>query len=301
MHITFKQLRVFKAVASQGQVRKAAAQLSLSQPATSMALTELEKQLGCQLFDRTGNRLHLNQQGYLLLPMASELLERSQEITDTFQSTEQQLKGLLKLGASTTIGNYLLPAPLARIEQSHPGISAKLTIHNSSTIIEKTLAFEVDIACIEGPCQHPDIITTPWMTDHLVILCSPEHPLSSLPYVNYTQLNQCHWILREPGSGTRTLFDQHIGQHLCSPKIRMELNQTEAIKQLVISGLGVTCLSNLCVTKELQQQELVTLPLKNVILERQLSMIIHRRKYHSTLLKTLISQLGAWARIDIKK
>ena len=292
MNITLKQLQVFKSVASLGQVRQAAEQLNLSQPAVSMALGELEKQLNCQLFDRTGNRLILNQQGCQLLPMASELLERSQEITRTFHAPEHQLSGLIKLGASTTIGNYLLPKTLAHFELDNPGVTTNLTIHNTSTIIDKLLAFEVDIACIEGPCQHPDIINTPWMTDNLAILASPQHPLTSHPSVSMEQLNECHWILRENGSGTRSLFDLHIGQYLQAPEVRMELNQTEAIKQLVVSNLGITCLSELCVIKELKRKELVSLPLKKKNLQRQLSLIIHRRKYQSPLLKSLIKQLS---------
>ena len=291
MNITLKQLQVFKSVASLGQVRLAAKQLNLSQPATSMALSELEKQLNSQLFDRTGNRLILNQQGYQLLPMASELLERSQEITDAFHTPKHQLNGLIKLGASTTIGNYLLPETLAQFELDNSGVTTNLTIHNTSTIIDKLLAFEVDIACIEGPCQHPDIISTPWMTDNLVILSSPQHPFAHLPLVTMKQLSSCHWILRERGSGTRTLFDHHVGQFLQAPEVRMELNQTEAIKQLVLSGLGITCLSDLCVSKELKRKELISLPLKQKNLERQLSLIIHRRKYQSPLLKTLIERL----------
>ncbi|OED49676.1 hypothetical protein ACH42_01680 [Endozoicomonas sp. (ex Bugula neritina AB1)] len=292
MNITLKQLQIFKAVASLSQVKLAAKQQNMSQPAVSMALTELEKQLNCQLFDRTGNRLKLNQQGYLLLPMASELLERSQEIADTFQNPDHPLNGLLTLGSSTTIGNYLLPKTLARFELKHPGVSTHLTIHNTSTIINKLLKFEVDLACIEGPCQHPDIINTPWMTDNLVILCSPQHLLTSQNKITFNQLNDCHWILREPGSGTRALFDQHIGQYLSTPNIRMELNQTEAIKQLVLSGLGITCLSELCAIKELERKELIQLPLRNVNLSRQLSLIIHRRKYNSPLLKTLRMELN---------
>lgn len=292
MHITLKQLQVFKAVASLSQVRLAAEQLNISQPATSMALAELEKQLGCQLFDRTGNRLKLNQQGALLLPMASELLARSREITNTFQNPATQLSGLLKLGASTTIGNYLLPGILANFEHHHPDVATQLTIHNSSTIINKVLAFDVDIVCIEGPCQHPDIISSPWMTDHLVILCSPQHPLASQHSIRLDQLNHCHWVLRETGSGTRTLFDQSIGQHLNTANIRMELNQTEAIKQLVAAGLGITCLSDLSVTKELERRELIKLPLEGIDLSRQLSIIVHRRKYHSPLLTAIQTALN---------
>ncbi len=294
MHITLRQLRAFRAVASLGQVQLAATQLSLSQPATSMAISELEKQLNSKLFDRTGNRLVLNPQGKRLLPLACEILDRSHEISTLFEHQDSSPSGRLTIGASTTIGNYLLPDLLATYEHLHPGVTATLDIQNTSTIIDKLAAFELDLACIEGPCQHSDIEVIPWVKDELVVFCSPSHPLAKSAIIELATLEKERWILRESGSGTRMLFDFYISQHLGSLNIRMELNQTEAIKKLVLAGAGISCLSRLCISHELLQGELIQLNLKERILSRQLSILIHKKKYIGQLMESLLQQLKGY-------
>ncbi len=294
MHITLKQLRAFRAVASLGQVQLAASQLHLSQPATSMAVSELEKQLNCRLFDRTANRLKLNCQGIKLLPLACELLDRSEEVSELFLREDQSLSGQLHIGASATIGNYLLPQILATYEKQHPGVTARLDIHNSSRVIEKLVAFEVDIACIEGRCHHNDIEVIPWLDDELVICASPSHPIAKERVIPLNRLANEYWLLREPGSATRMLFDDSIAQHLQNLTIRMELNQTEAIKHLVISGTGISCLSRFSIAKELKKGELVCVRLKGKPLKRKLSLLKHKKKYEGTLVNSFLDAIRAY-------
>ena len=292
MHITLRQLQVFRAIATLGQVQLAARQLYLSQPATSMALSELEKHLSSQLFDRTGNRLILNSEGKRLLPLACELLDRSEEISRLFNNSDHH-SGKVTIGASTTIGNYLLPEELARFERNHPEITLELDIHNTTTIIEKLASLEIDLACVEGPCQHPGIETIPWREDHLVLFCSSEHPLAKSKAVTIENLGQTEWILREPGSGTRMLFELHIGQYLRQRHLKMELNQTEAIKSMVRSSIGISCLSELCIANELMQGELVRLPFPKQTMKRQLWLLLNKKKYKSRLVSQLIRCLLA--------
>ncbi|MFK0569697.1 LysR family transcriptional regulator [Endozoicomonas sp.] len=290
MHITLRQLQVFRAIATLGQVQRAARQLYLSQPATSMALSELEKNLSCPLFDRTGNRLIINSEGKKLLPLACELLDRSEEITRLFSDNDHH-SGKLTIGASTTIGNYLLPEELARFERINPEISVALDIHNTTTIIEKLAALEIDLACVEGPCQHPGIETIPWREDQLILFCASDHPLATHNTITIEHLGQAEWILRETGSGTRMLFELHIGQHLRQRHLKMELNQTEAIKSMVRSGIGISCLSELCIAKELAQGDLVQLPFPKQPMKRQLWLLLNKKKYRSGLVKRLLKNL----------
>ena len=292
MHITLKQLKAFRAVASLGQVRLAAQQLNLSQPATSMAIAELEHQLGSQLFDRTGNKLLINDQGEQLMPLASELLDRTLEIENLFKEPSHTSSGHLKLGASTTIGNYLLPAFLTELNDEHEQIRTTLDISNTQTIINKMASFELDVACVEGPCLHSDLNVFPWLEDEMLIVCAPHHPFAQKSSIGLAQLKHENWILREPGSGTRKLFDQNIGQKLNQLNIRMELNQAEAIKNLVRAGQGISCLSKLCITKELDRGELATVRISNLSLKRQLSILLHKKKYHSHAMRLLLATLN---------
>lgn len=295
LHITLKQLSVFRAVATLGKVQLAARQLHLSQPATSMSLAELEKHLGNPLFDRAGNRLVLNNEGRKLLPMACELLDRSLEINRLFTGDGLHT-GNLVMGASTTIGNYLLPGILARFNKANPEVSLDLKIHNTSTIIERLASLELDLACVEGPCQHHEIESIPWLKDELVLFCAPEHPLAQLKTASLKQLEKAHWILRERGSGTRLLFERHIGQHLQQRNLRIELNQTEAIKNMVRSGAGISCLSELCLSNELAREELSRIHIPRHTMTRQLWLLLSRKKYKNALvnqLLTLVSQVSA--------
>ncbi|WP_299735032.1 LysR substrate-binding domain-containing protein [uncultured Endozoicomonas sp.] len=288
MHVTLRQLQVFRSIATLGQVQLAAKQLHLSQPATSMALSELEKHLDCLLFDRSGNRLLINVQGKKLLPLACELLDRTNEITHLF-SAKNSLSGKLTIGASTTIGNYLLPQQLIRFKTNHPEVDVELDIHNTTTIIERIASMELDIGYVEGPCQHPGIETIPWREDQLTLFCSSEHPLANKPTVTLKDLEQAHWILREQGSGTRFIFDKHIGQYLRQPLIKMELNQTEAIKNMVSAGAGISCLSELSIAKELDQGEFVPLSFQSKTIKRQFWLLLNRKKYRGDLVNALLN------------
>ena len=292
MHITFRQLHAFRTIATLGQVQLAAKQLHLSQPATSMALSELEKNLGCQLFDRVGNRLLLNSQGQKLLPLASELLDRNNEIAQLFTQDDCHT-GKLMIGASTTIGNYLLPEELATFGKANPKVTIALEIQNTTTIIERLAALEIDLACVEGPCQHPEIEAIPWMEDELTVFCAPEHPLAQMESLTTAQLEEAEWILRETGSGTRMLFELHIGQHLRQRNLKMELNQTEAIKSMVRSGFGISWLSTLCLGKELEKGELVRLPVQLPERQKKRSfwILLNKNKYRSTAVNRFLEGL----------
>ena len=290
MHITFRQLHVFRTVATLGQVQLAARQIHLSQPATSMALSELEKNLGSPLFDRTGNRLLLNSQGKKLLPLACELLDRNNEIARLFTQDDAHT-GKLTIGASTTIGNYLLPKELAHFGKANPNITIDLKIHNTTTIIDSLTTLEIDLACVEGPCQQQEIESIPWREDEMVIFCSPEHPLAKFKKVTIEQLEETEWILRETGSGTRMLFELHIGQHLKHRHLKMELNQTEAIKNMVRSGFGISWLSELCIKNELSRGELVRIPLSEHRKKRTLWLLLNKNKYRSSVVNTLLDKL----------
>ncbi|WP_062270291.1 LysR family transcriptional regulator [Endozoicomonas arenosclerae] len=292
MHITLKQLKAFRAVASLGQVRLAAQQLNLSQPATSMAIAELENQLGCQLFDRTGNKLLINHQGELLMPLASELLDRTSEIETLFRDLQNTESGHLRIGASTTIGNYLLPDTLAQVSADFPNISFNMDIRNTENIISRVASFDLDIGCVEGPCQHEDINVIPWQEDELLVICGPNHPLAKEQEVTPEQLNGQSWILREQGSGTRNIFDQHLGHKLSGLSVKMELNQAEAIKKLVQYDQGISCLSRICVSHELELGELVSVKVTGVTLKRSLSLLLHKKKYQSHIIQLMLKALG---------
>lgn len=281
-HVTFRQLQVFVAVARGGMVKAAAFQLSLSQSATSQALADLERQLGVMLFERLGRRLELNDAGRRLLPYAERVLNGLAELVDAAQDPGGELRGVLHVSASATIGTYLLPMLAGRFAEGHPSADIQLRLRNTQEVMEDILRFETDLGLIEGQCTESRLVSEIWRQDEMVIVCSPQHPMAALGTLDDQALGAAQWILREPGSGSRAIFEAAIMHHVERVQVRMALDQHEAIKQAVRAGLGLGCLSRLSVSSELAMGELVALqsPLQ---LTRSFSLVWHPERYRSPL------------------
>ncbi len=293
MHITLRQLEIFKAVAQSGRVTAAAENLHISQPAASMALSELEKHLG-SLFDRSqGAGLTLNDAGRALLPKACEMTDRAHEIEGQFSQGKYEY-GTLKVNASSTIGNNLMPVLLSDYRKKNQGIRTELVIDNTREIEKRILNFEIDLAIVEGNCIHPDIEVTGWKEDRLVIVCAPEHPMADSRNLNLQDLADEQWFLREPGSGTRELFDEIIASQLGTPKVAMVLNRSEAIKQAVKDNLGIACMSRIAVQRALKQGNLKTIDVKDLTLRRQFYLLRHKKKYCSEILNEFYQFITNW-------
>ncbi len=287
MKYTLRQLEVFVTIARQESVSRAAVQLSLSQSAMSMALTELEKQFDTQLFDRFGKRLVINERGKQLLPHCMDLLARAAEIEALLRNDLGV--GHLHIGASLTIGNYLATLLIGEFMQRHTGSRVRLAVHNTATIIEKVAHFQLDFGLIEGDCQHPDLSITPWVNDELVIFAAPDHPFAQRTDLTIEDLISQTWILREAGSGTRQVFDAVFRHYLSRLDIRLELEHTEAIKRAVESGMGIGCISRLALKDAFRRGSLVQLPVVGLDLTRQFHFVMHRQKFRSAGIEAFLN------------
>ena len=295
MNITLRQVEVFLHTASLGSLSQAASRLCLTQAAASMALKEFETQLGEKLFDRAGRRLILNENGRAAIPLASEITGRALELENCFRA-EDRLNGELLIGASSTIGNYVLPGRVADFLELNPRARVRLTVGNTEAIIGQVLKFRVDIGFIEGNCSQPEIDVLPFMDDELVVFSSAGHPLSSRRQIERRELETVDWILREKGSGTREIFEQRIHELSLKLRVRLELGHTEAIKNAVARGRGVSCLSRWALEDldRLGKISFLNTPFLN--LERKFYLILHRHKYRTTILNRFISHLQSPAR-----
>lgn len=286
MKLTLQQLKVFAAIARHGNLGAAADELFLSKGAVSQSLQELERQLATPLFDRVHPRLQLNSEGLLLQPAAEELLTRMQEIEQLF-SPDAEPSGQLRLGASQTIGNYLLPGLLA---SSAPtlGLPPRVTIANTHLLCHALAHFELDLALIEGENHHPDLLSEPWLEDEMLIIAPPDHPLAGQSKLPLERLGEETWVLREPQSGSREQFEQQIQPHLARGQIGLELNTLEAVMLAVEHRLGLSFVSRLAVSDRLQSGRLVALS-PDRRFPRQLSLIWHKQKYHSATLRRFLA------------
>lgn len=291
MHaITIRQLEVFVAIANLNSVRLAADHLHLSQPAISMALAELERQLNNPLFDRTRGRLQINQNGIEQLPIAREILQRLNDMQNHSPDESMELIGELHIGASNTVGNYLAGDLLGNMAAKHKAISLLLTVDNTHAISKKLVDYQLDIACVEGPVNHPAIKSITWRKDKLVVCCAPSNPLASKKNINPKDFKDAKWILREPGSATRSQTEQLLTA-LPPGEIFLELGQIEAIKQAVIGGLGIACLPEVATYDAVATGKLTVLDTPFLKLERNLSILLHRTKYQAKLINEFLRSL----------
>lgn len=288
MKMTLRQLEVFEAVARQGQVSRAAAELGMTGPAASMALGELEKQLSVRLFERVGNRLKLNAQGAQLLPLATELLQQAGNIEGLFSARTSVLAGELKVGASTTIGNFLLAKAAVAFGQQHGDALVDVSIHNTMAIIEQVANFEVELGFIEGHCVDRRLTVNPWHKDSLEVFCHPAHPLAGQK-VAVSALESQPWVLREEGSGTREVFvnaAHDLGLH---PEARFCFSTADAIKLAVKQGAGLGVLSQLALEREFARRELARIEVEGLALTRQFFLIRHKSRQPTALAQAFVS------------
>jgi len=287
MKYSLRQLEIFVAISRTQSVSRAAEILSLSQSATSTALSELERQFDLQLFDRVGKSLRINETGQQLLPRAVELLDRAKEIENLLQGHAGF--GHMKIGATLTVGNYLATILVARFLQEYPESRIQLQVHNTTTIVQQIANHELDLGLIEGDCNHPDIAVEPWIADELVVFSAPNHPLANQRKVTMTQLLDESWILREKGSGTRATFDRAFHSRHSELNIRLELEHTEAIKRAVESGLGIGCISRLALKDAFRRGSLVPLSTPSLVLGRYFYFLWHQQKYQTAGIQAFLA------------
>jgi len=290
--LSIRQLEVFVAVATAGGVRQAADQLHLTQPAISMALGELERQLGAALFDRESGRLRLNARGAEQLPLAREILERLSDMQRRHRDAHGDLEGELRIGASNTVGNYLVGELLGPITARHPSVALHLTVDNTRDITRMLLDHAVDVACVEGPVHHAQLETLPWRNDALVVCAAPAHPLAQRARLRSEDFADARWILRERGSATRSLTEQAMSA-LPPGRILLELGQIEAIKQAVIAGLGIACLPYAATLDAVATGRLRVLRTPFLRLDRRLSIVLNRSRYRGALIEAFLQSLKA--------
>lgn len=291
MALTLRQLEIFEKIATTGSVTRAGEELLLTQSAVSMALAQLEQVSANPLFERSGRRLLLNDSGRLLLKDAREILLAVKHVEQQLQGDSDHLVGELLVGGSTTIGNYLLPALLGAFAKQYPKTRVELRVGNTLQVAEWLEAGYLDIAFVEGPCHSRGVVAVPWRDDELVVVTGPEHPWAGVERVTPEMLAMAPWIMREKGSGTREIFEDAMEKAGISYAIALEFGHTEAIKNGVASGLGVSCLSRVAVHRELEHGLLVEAknPLK---LRRSLTLLKRRESYCTALLAAFLKLSG---------
>jgi DNA-binding transcriptional LysR family regulator len=266
-------LRLFTAVVNHGGFTKAAASLHLSQPAISKSLNELERQLNLTLLERSGRSIRLTDAGQTLYARARELFGVEWIAEQELREIRGLKRGVLRIGASTTIATYMLPPYLGRFHLRHPGIRIRATSANTRTVLRMLLESRADIALVEGPVSHPQVEVQPWLDDELVVISHPQHQLLSRNDVDVGMLVREQFIVREPGSGTRDVSARALALHGVRLTNTMRVGGTESIKQAVAAGLGLAIVSRAAAADQLALGKIAVLSVNGLVIRRTLAQI----------------------------
>ncbi len=287
--MTLRELELFYALSENPHISHLAQKIGMSQSAISLAIKSLENKLGEPLFDRIGKKLVLNERGRFFKSKTYNHFLALKDGQNIF--AKDKLSGLLKIASSKTIGNFIMPQIIFDFLSSHQGCSIQNNIVNSTDIIQMVQEGKIDMGLIESACDHSDISKEKFGSDELIVISSDRGLSSQHHYID--QLFDKKWILREAGSGTREIFLKHIEAVAGDLKIFMEYKDSQEIKTLLLKNReAITCVSRYVVEKELRNDELFEVPIKNLSFQRDFFVIYHKNKYQSRMMEALIKRVS---------
>jgi LysR family transcriptional regulator, transcriptional activator of the cysJI operon len=270
-----QQLQVYIAVVENKNFSRAAEKLHMTQPAISQYIRTFEENLGVRLLDRTNKYVRVTKAGEIVYYHAKEIVGLYTKLGSLLDDLTNQVKGPISVGASYTFGEYVLPHVIAKMKKQYPDIKPTVTIGNTEKIVELVRSHQLDIGIIEGQIKkEKKLEIQDFASDHMVIIASVNHPLACKNgRIITTELESDTWVLREDGSGTREAGENVFKQLQISPKNIITFGSTQAIKEAVEAGLGISILSQLVVQKDLEQGTLKILECKGLPYTRQFSFI----------------------------
>lgn len=285
------KLRVFVAVAREGNVTRAARQLSLSQPALSKQLSELEDNLSTLLFDRLPRGVRLTTAGEILLRHAERIFAAEGAAEAELAALLGLRSGRLSIGASTTIGSYLIPSVFGAFHRAHPEVRLELEIANTSVIQAMVADGRIDLGLTEGVVPGEQLVVEIVHYDEMVAIAAKGHPLLEKKRVSAADLVRAPFICRERGSGSRDVIEAALAERGLNIDPVMALGSTEAIKNAVAAGLGVAMLSRLTVELELTMGRLELIDVRDLSIRRALHLVRLRGKHESPAVQAFVAQL----------
>ena len=258
---------------------RAAKLLSLSQPNVSLHIRNLENELDTTLFIRSPKQVKVTEAGEMLYIRAKKILSLYEEAKQEIASQKHIVQGTVTIGASFTIGEYILPRLLARYANENPLVHVEVTVGNTEQVIAKTKSNQLDIGLIEGEIQDLDVDAVPFMEDEMIIIAPSNHPLAQLRMVKPDMLHDQSWIWREKGSGTRAYSDQLIETLQIPVKRSFIFSSSQGVKEAVSAGLGIAMISKLTVQKELETNEIKQIYITNRTFTRHFSIIQRKHDF----------------------
>lgn len=294
---TLDQLKTIQAIARKGSFKRAADSLYISQPAISLQVQNLEKQLNIVLFERCNKKATLTEAGNLILYYGRRILALCEETCRALEDLQNLRGGTLTIGASQTTGTYLMPRLIGLFRQCYPQVAVKLQVHSTRLISWHVANGLVDLAVVGGevPNELQEVLQiTSYAEDELALILPKTHPFSKLPNVQKEDLYKLRFITLDTQSTIRKVIDKILNQNDIDSsrfKIEMELNSIEAIKNAVQSGLGAAFVSVSAIAKELELGLLHCAKIENILIKRMLYIIVNPNRYKSKATEMFISEI----------
>ena len=282
--MTLRHFQIFVSVCDAMNMTQAANAMYMSQSAVSQAVAELEAHYGARLFERLPRKLSLTLAGEKLLGYARHIIHMNVEAERAMRTWNDT--GVLRIGASVTIGACVLPALASAFERIHPGISLLVTEDNTERIERLLMDDKLDLGLVEGDVTLPEIVKTPFAEDELVLVCGPGHPFFGRETVASSELEGQRFILREVGSGTRKTFENAMAAHGLSWNAVWTCNNADTIKAAVAEGLGVSVISSRAVEREAAAGLIRTVPVEGLRFLRRFKLVHHKDKYLTDSMKS---------------
>ncbi|MFI8496355.1 LysR family transcriptional regulator [Peribacillus butanolivorans] len=277
-----ENLRMFCLVVDEGSISQAARLSFLSQPAVTRQIHQLENYYSTLLFDREEGRLRVTEAGKLLYPFAKAIVNDFNHSKEVIQKSTGAYNTNLIVGASLTIGEYLLPSLLGKFKKQQPEVKVTLTIKNTPRVLEDLSNDVIDLALVEGLVENTDFIVEKFADDELILVCPSDHPWKDRKEIQVEELGNERMIWRESISGTRLIVENMLREHGVLEKIEsyMEIGSTQAIKSAVESGLGISILPRLTVARELDQGFLREVGISRIDITRNLWLVRKNKRFN---------------------
>lgn len=285
--ITIRNLEIFTKVAELGSMSAAAKALYITQPSVSIAIAEIEKEYNVKLFDRVGNTLCLTPTGKQLTVYTTNIIHQYKEM-ELFLQDESHNAGI-RVGATATIGYYIIAPIIAQLEQEMPGIRCEVSIASTGVIEERLIQSKLDIGFVEGAINSQTLIVKPIIEDELAVICSNRHRFYGRKSISLQELQGEAFILREEGSGTRAKLESILRENHISYQPQWDCYSFESIKEAVLYNLGITVMSPRIIRRELQNGELWACAIENVSFKRTFNLVYRKNKFFSNTFSRFVS------------
>lgn len=285
-------LKTFVTLAEVKNFTKTAELLLMSQPSVSLHIKNLEKEFQTQLFLRSPKFLKITPTGEILYDRAKQIITIYEQTKQDILEQHNIIKGELKIGASFTIGEYILPSLLIDLQKDYPDLELQVIIGNTEEIVQSVRLFQVDIGLIEGQTNEKELSVHPFLQDELFIISSNDHKLANKNDVTITDLQNQSWITRELGSGTGEYLNHVIRSNGLKVKSLLTISSNQGIKETVINGMGLSLLSRSVIARDVQHKNLSIIKLKDHSFNRTLSYVYSPIMADKKNVKTFISSLN---------